>query len=88
MASAILLLRLLTELRSNETLHAENTRQMSQRFDENFVLLSNAHLAFTGKIQKVIPDVLFFCTLNLSFLLPTHPLVQCVGFILHVSIRN
>ena len=37
--------RLLDEIRSNETLHAESSRQMSQRFEESFLLLSNARLA-------------------------------------------
>eukprot|EP00434_Breviolum_minutum_P011088 symbB.v1.2.009783.t1/scaffold574.1/size185248/8 len=43
---------LLTEMRSNETLHAENTRQMSQRFEENFVLLSNALDKLAGKAEE------------------------------------
>lgn len=33
---------LLDEMRFNETLHSESTRQLSQRFDESFVLLSSA----------------------------------------------
>ena len=37
--------RLLDEMRFNETLHSESTRQLSQRFDESFVLLSSAPLA-------------------------------------------
>lgn len=84
-----LLLRLLTEMRSNETLHAENTRQMSQRFEENFVLLSNAHLGqSTGKIQKVKPDVFVFFVLEIyRFCCHIHVLNVLVLFYMLVQLK-
>jgi len=47
--------RLLDEIRSNETLHAESSRQMSQRFEESFLLLSNARLACIAKLFLRVP---------------------------------
>ncbi|CAL1141465.1 unnamed protein product [Cladocopium goreaui] len=43
---------LLDEIRSNETLHAESSRQMSQRFEESFLLLSNALDKLASKAEE------------------------------------
>ncbi|CAJ1337877.1 unnamed protein product [Effrenium voratum] len=42
----------LDEIRSNETLHAESSQKMSQRLDENFVLIGNTLDKLTNKAEE------------------------------------